>query len=87
MGQTATKRHVRFDPPTPDIHFAERFLRMYNAKRMKVRDICSAWLVRPKRVTPQSDVELVTEKQVFNFKLASRLEHVGDEHCERVQDH
>jgi hypothetical protein len=37
-------------------------------------------------VTPQSDVELVTEKQVFNFKLASRLEHVGDEHCERVQD-
>jgi hypothetical protein len=39
------------------------------------------------RVTPQSVVELVTEKQVFNFKLASRLELVGDEHCGRVQDH
>jgi hypothetical protein len=38
-------------------------------------------------VTPQSDVELVTEKQVLSFKLASRLEHVGVEHCERVQDH
>jgi hypothetical protein len=36
-------------------------------------------------VTLQSDVELV--KQVFSLKLASRLEHVGDEHCERVQDH
>ena len=32
-------------------------------------------------------VELVTEKQVFSFKLASRLELVGDEHCGRVQDH
>jgi hypothetical protein len=38
-------------------------------------------------VTLQSDVELVTEKQVFSLKAASRLEHVGDEHCERVQNH
>jgi hypothetical protein len=30
-------------------------------------------------VTPQSDVELVTENQVLSLKLASRLEHVGDE--------
>src|SRR6266404_120105 len=36
--------------------------------------------------TPQGDAELVTEKQVFGLKSTSRLEQVGDEHSERVQD-
>jgi putative ABC transport system substrate-binding protein len=36
---------------------------------------------------PQSDIELITEKQVFGFQPASRLEYVGDEHHEQVQDH
>jgi hypothetical protein len=35
---------------------------------------------------PQGDIELIAEKQVFSFKPASRLEHIGDEHAERVQD-
>jgi hypothetical protein len=38
------------------------------------------------RVTPQSDVELMTEKQILGFKPAPRLEQVGDEHSEYVQD-
>jgi hypothetical protein len=29
---------------------------------------------------------LMTEKQVFGLKPTSRLEQVGDEHSERVQD-
>jgi hypothetical protein len=36
---------------------------------------------------PQSDVELMTEKQILCFKPAPRLEQVGDEHSERAQDH
>jgi hypothetical protein len=28
----------------------------------------------------------MTEKQVLGFEPASRREHVGDEHSERVQD-
>jgi hypothetical protein len=35
---------------------------------------------------PQSDVELKAEKQILGFKPAPRLEHVGDENSERVQD-
>jgi hypothetical protein len=34
----------------------------------------------------QSDVELMTEKQILGFKPVPRLEQVGDEHYERVQD-
>jgi hypothetical protein len=34
---------------------------------------------------PQSDVELLTEKQVLSFEPAMRLEQVGDKHFERVQ--
>jgi hypothetical protein len=34
---------------------------------------------------PQGDIELIAEKQVLSFKASSRLEHVGDEHAERVQ--
>ena len=33
-----------------------------------------------------TDVELMTEKQILSFKPAPRLEQVGDEHSERVQD-
>ena len=36
---------------------------------------------------PQGDVELMTEKQILGFEPASRLEHVGDEHSEPMQDH
>jgi hypothetical protein len=35
-----------------------------------------------RRRSPQYDVELMTEKQVFGFEPALRLEYVGDE----VQD-
>lgn len=35
---------------------------------------------------PQSDVELMTEKQILCFKPTSRLEQIGDEHSERVQE-
>ena len=41
---------------------------------------------KARRCLPQSDVELMTEKQVLSFKPASRLEYVGDEHHEQVQD-
>jgi hypothetical protein len=41
---------------------------------------------KTRRRLPQSDVELMTEKQVLGFKPAPRLEHVGDEHSERVLD-
>ncbi len=41
---------------------------------------------KARRRLPQSDVELMTEKQVLSFNPASRLEYVGDEHHEQVQD-
>ena len=41
---------------------------------------------KTRRCPPQSDVELMTEKQVLSFKPAPRLEQIGDEHSERVQD-
>ena len=41
---------------------------------------------KTRRRTPQGDAELMTEKQVLGFKPAPRLEQVGDEHSERVQD-
>ena len=40
-----------------------------------------------RRRPPQGDVELMTEKQILGFKPASRLEHVGDEYSEPMQDH
>ena len=40
---------------------------------------------KTRRRTPQGDAELMTEKQVLGFKLAPRLEQVGDAHSERVQ--
>jgi hypothetical protein len=41
---------------------------------------------KTRRRTPQGDAELMTEKQVFGLKPTSRLEQVGDEHSEQVQD-
>src|SRR6266404_6166873 len=49
------------------------------------RPVTAAWS-EARRCLPQSDVELMTEKQVLSFKPASRLEYVGDEHHEQVQD-
>src|SRR5438128_4120045 len=42
--------------------------------------------VQSRRRTRQGDAELMTEKQVLGLKPAPRLEQVGDEHSERVQD-
>jgi hypothetical protein len=39
-----------------------------------------------RRRSPQCDVELMTEKQVLGFKPKARLEYVGDECHEQVQD-
>jgi hypothetical protein len=41
---------------------------------------------KTRRCLPQSDVELMTEKQILGFKPAPRLKQVGDEHSERVED-
>jgi hypothetical protein len=35
---------------------------------------------------PQSDVELMAEKQILGFKPEPRLEQVRDKHSKRVQD-
>ena len=43
--------------------------------------------LQTRRRPPQGYVELMTEKQVLGFQPASRLEHVGDEHSEPMQDH
>jgi hypothetical protein len=50
---------------------------------------CAVATVQPqtRRRLPQGDVELMTEKQILGFEPASRLEHVGDEHSEPMQDH
>jgi len=42
------------------------------------------WNWRPQNIA--GDAELMTEKQVLGLKQAPRLEQVGDEHSERVQD-
>jgi len=41
---------------------------------------------KARRRMPQNDIELMTEKKVLGFKPASRLEQVGDEYSECVQD-
>jgi hypothetical protein len=38
------------------------------------------------RCTPTGDVELVTKKEIFDFHLPPRLEPVGDEHYEQVEE-
>ena len=35
---------------------------------------------------PQSDGQLMAEKQILSLKPTPRLEQVGDEHSKRVQD-
>jgi hypothetical protein len=39
------------------------------------------------RCPPQSDVELMTKKEVFDFKPVPRLEQVGDIQSKQVDDH
>ena len=39
-----------------------------------------------RRRPPQGDIELMAEKQIPVFEPASRLEHVGDEHCKQMKD-
>jgi hypothetical protein len=39
-----------------------------------------------RRRPPQGDVELMAEKQILGFEPASRLEQVGDEHCQQMED-
>jgi hypothetical protein len=46
----------------------------------------TAMQAQTRRCSPQGNVELLTEKQVFDFKPAQRLEHIGDKHSERMQD-
>ena len=41
---------------------------------------------KTRRCLPQSDGQLVAEKQILSLKSAPRLEQVGDEHSKRVQD-
>ena len=41
---------------------------------------------KTRRCPLQSDGELMTEKQILGFKPAPRLEQVGDEYSECVQD-
>ena len=38
-----------------------------------------------RRRSSQCNIELMTEKQIFGFKPALRLEQIGDEHSERVK--
>jgi hypothetical protein len=41
---------------------------------------------KARRCPPHGDRELMAEKQILSLKPALRLEQVGDEHSERVQD-
>jgi hypothetical protein len=41
---------------------------------------------KTRRRPPQSNIELMTEKQILGFKPTPRLEHISDEHSECVQD-
>ena len=41
---------------------------------------------RTKWCAPQSDAQLMAEKQILGLKSALRLEQVGDHHAERAQD-
>ena len=62
----------RFSRPEPSHPFEQRAITAANAKAM--------WR------SPQSDVELMTEKQILSSKPAPRLELAGYKHSERVQN-
>jgi hypothetical protein len=38
------------------------------------------------RCTPQGNIELVPEKEVLDFKLAPRLEQVGDKRPKQLKE-
>ena len=39
-----------------------------------------------RRSPPQSDIELMTEKENLGFKPTPRLEQVGDKRCKQAED-
>jgi hypothetical protein len=39
-----------------------------------------------RRRPPQGDVELMAQKQILSFEPAPRLEQIGDEHCQQMED-
>ena len=39
-----------------------------------------------RRRPPQGDVELMAQKQIFSLEPAPRLEQIGDEHCQQMED-
>jgi hypothetical protein len=49
---------------------------------------CAITAAQPKTrwCPPQSNIELMTEKQILGFKPTPRLEQISDEHYERMQD-
>ena len=49
---------------------------------------CAITAAQPKTrwCPPQSNIELLMEKQILNFKPTPRLEQISDEHYERMQD-
>jgi hypothetical protein len=49
---------------------------------------CAITAAQPKTrwCPPQSNIELMTEKQIHGFKPTPRLEQISDEHYERMQD-
>ena len=66
----------------PDIAAMDLFV----APTIGFERLVTAAQSKTRRRTPQGDAELMTEKQVLGLKPAPRLEQVGDEHSERVQD-
>ena len=88
--------------PTPESFEARAMppkdrLRLHHPGQIKQigPDPCQPYQQRPvatvqpqtRRRPPQGDIELMTKKQVLGFEPSSRLEHVGDEHSEPMQDH
>jgi hypothetical protein len=41
---------------------------------------------KTRRRPPQSNIELMAEKQILGFKPTPRLEQISDDHSECVQD-
>lgn len=77
MGHISSLKNREFEPGIVQIDFRRMF-----SVHTPVAAVQSRLRWRP----PQGDIELIAEKHVFSFKPTSRLEHIGDEHVERVQD-